>query len=205
MSPGGNFVCSVYIKDTSTLNTMTHMDYTGLSHINGIMEHFQLIWTYNAGERGASNVNMSVGSGLERLTRRDAIKMVPMVSCSVEECGLAVGQVVGYDSVKSASRMNSAVVIFLDSVEKVNQVVQSGVVIQGSFTPVLSLVSPARRIIISHVPPFIQSEVLEKELGRHVQLLSPLTVGGWRWAGRVGWWSRQPGWLQCWRREKRRI
>lgn len=99
--------------------------------------------------------------------------MVPTVSCSGEECGLAVGQLVGYDSVKSASRMNSAVVIF---VEKVNQVVQSGVVIQGSFTPVLSLVSPARRIHISNVPPFIQSEALEKELARHGQLFSPIEL-----------------------------
>lgn len=99
-----------------------------------------------------------------------------MVSCSVEECGLAVGQLVGYDSVKSASQMNSAVVIVLDSVKKVNQVVQIGVVIQGSFTPVLSLVSPARRIIISNVPLFIRSEVVEKEPARHSQLLSPIKL-----------------------------
>ncbi|KAI3367093.1 hypothetical protein L3Q82_008127 [Scortum barcoo] len=61
---------------------------------------------------------------------------------SVEECSLAVGELVWYSSVKSASRMNSAVVIFLDSVDKVNRVVESGVVIQGTFTPVLSLVNP---------------------------------------------------------------
>ncbi|KAI3372191.1 hypothetical protein L3Q82_007048 [Scortum barcoo] len=107
---------------------------------------------------------MSAGAGLERLTRRHAIKMVPVSSCSVEECSLAVGELVGYSSVKSASRMNSAVVIFLDSVDKVNRVVESGVVIQGTFTPVLSLVNPAKKIIISNVPPFIQNEVLEKEL-----------------------------------------
>ncbi|KAI3373352.1 hypothetical protein L3Q82_006652 [Scortum barcoo] len=41
-------------------------------------------------------------------------------SC-VEEVGLAVGEVVGHGSVKSAARMNSAVVLFLDQVEKANR------------------------------------------------------------------------------------
>ncbi|KAI3373012.1 hypothetical protein L3Q82_023446 [Scortum barcoo] len=61
------------------------------------------------------------------------------------------GEVVGYGSVKSASRMNGAVVlIFLDSPEKVSDVVVSGVVIQDSFTPVHPLVNPARKITISN-------------------------------------------------------
>ncbi|KAI3351514.1 hypothetical protein L3Q82_020359 [Scortum barcoo] len=38
--------------------------------------------------------------------------------CSVEVVSYAVGEVVGFESVKSASRMNSAVVIFLDEVVK---------------------------------------------------------------------------------------
>lgn len=36
----------------------------------------------------------------------------------MEECSLAVGEVVGYESLKPA-RMNSAVVMFLDAVDKV--------------------------------------------------------------------------------------
>ncbi|KAI3356794.1 hypothetical protein L3Q82_003458 [Scortum barcoo] len=100
----------------------------------------------------AQPATMLAGARLERLTRRHAIKMVPAGSCSVE-CSLAVGELVGY---------SSAVVIFLDSVEKVNQVVESRVVIQGMFTPVLSLVNPAKKV--SNVPTFIRNEVLEKEL-----------------------------------------
>lgn len=34
--------------------------------------------------------------------------------CLVEECCLVVGKVQGYGSIKSASRINGAVVIFLD-------------------------------------------------------------------------------------------
>ena len=33
--------------------------------------------------------------------------------------------------------MNSAVVVFVDSIEKVNQLLERGVVTQGSFTPVV--------------------------------------------------------------------
>ncbi|KAI3360756.1 hypothetical protein L3Q82_012994 [Scortum barcoo] len=125
-----------------------------------------------AGIRGGGH-----GRSFEKLTRRHAVRLVPAVSCSVEEVSLAVGEVVGYGSVKSASRMNGAVVIFLDSPEKVSDVVVSGVVIQDSFTPVHPLVNPARKITISNVPPFIRNEVLAKELSRFGQLcLSPIKM-----------------------------
>ena len=93
------------------------------------------------------------GFGLHKLTRRHGIKLCPAVACSVEEVSLAVGEVVGCDSVKSASRMNSAVAVFVDSIEKANQLLERGVVIQGSFTPVLSLDDPVRKVLISNVPP----------------------------------------------------
>lgn len=48
--------------------------------------------------------------------------------------------------------------------EKVNQLLESGVVIQGIYTPVLSLVSPAKKVIILNVPPFFKNKLLEKEL-----------------------------------------
>lgn len=41
---------------------------------------------------------------------------------------MAVGEVVGYESIKAASRMIHAVVMFVDSVDKVNSVVEKGVV-----------------------------------------------------------------------------
>lgn len=72
-------------------------------------------------------------SGLNKLTCRHTIKLSPAVGCSVEDCSLAVGEIVGYDSVKSASRMNSTVVIFLDSTDKVNELIESGVVVRGYF------------------------------------------------------------------------
>ncbi len=110
----------------------------------------------------------------EQLSRRHGIKLAPVVNCSVEDCSLAVGKAVGFDSIMSASRMNSAVVIFLDTIEKVNSVVQSGVVIQDTFTPVIPLVQPAKRIILANVPPFIKDETLINELSRHGKIVSQM-------------------------------
>ncbi|KAI3375657.1 hypothetical protein L3Q82_003721 [Scortum barcoo] len=71
--------------------------------------------------------------------------------------------------------MNGAIVMFLESLAKVGAAVESGVVIQGTFTPVLPLVSPAKKVIISNAPPFIKNEALIKELSRYGQT-GPLRV-----------------------------
>lgn len=56
--------------------------------------------------------------------------------------------------------MNNTVVIFLDSVEKVNQVVESSMVVQNLHP----LDHPAKKVIISNAPLFISNSILEKEL-----------------------------------------
>lgn len=56
--------------------------------------------------------------------------------------------VVGYGSVKSVFRTDSAIVIFPDSTDEVNRLVENGVVIQGTLTPVLSILNPAKKVII---------------------------------------------------------
>ena len=58
----------------------------------------------------------------------ERVKIPTAAGCSVEECSLAAGAIIEYDGIKSASRINSAVVIFLDSIEKVNMIVESCVV-----------------------------------------------------------------------------
>ena len=78
----------------------------------------------------------------------------------------------GYDSIKSASRMNSAVVKFLGSTEKLNTIVESGVVLWETQTLVFPLMNPAKKVILSNVPPFVGDDVLEGELSRHGQLVS---------------------------------
>lgn len=102
------------------------------------------------------------GAEFEKLTRLHAVKLIPTMNCWVEEASLAVGEVVGYDSFKSASRMNGAIVIFLDNVS--NNLVERGVVIHDTFMSILPLVSPPKKVTISNAPPFIKNETLTKEL-----------------------------------------
>ena len=89
---------------------------------------------------------------------------------SVEECCLTVGELVGYDSMKAASRINSAVVIFIDAVDKVNTVVERRIVLRNTYVGVFPLVNPAKKVIISNLPPFISNEALKRELSRHGQI-----------------------------------
>lgn len=109
---------------------------------------------------------------LSSLTRRHAVKVASAVS--VEDCCLAVGEVVGHDCVLSASRMNNATVIFLKSVEKANELVEQGITVEGLFTPVLPLSMPSKKVTLSNVPPFISDEMLKQSLSRYGKLVSPI-------------------------------
>lgn len=116
----------------------------------------------------AQNTNTSLNS----LTRRHGVKVVSVVN--VEECILAVGDVVRHECILAASRMNNAMVLFLNSVEKANEVVAKGVVISGLFIPVLPLSTPARKVTLSNVPPVIEDEMLTKELSRFGKIVTPV-------------------------------
>ena len=91
-------------------------------------------------------------------------KISPTFLCSVEDCGLAVGEVVGHSNIMSAALMNGAVVIFVVNVAKANKVVETGIVVKDSFVSVSPLTTPASRVTISNNPPFIGDEGLNKEV-----------------------------------------
>ncbi|TWW78252.1 hypothetical protein D4764_11G0003730 [Takifugu flavidus] len=115
-------------------------------------------------------------SGLEKLTHRHAVKLSPPAGVSVEECVLVVGEIVGPRSVKSASRMNRTVVVFMDSTEKADQLVVAGVVIKGALTPVFPLSNPVKKVVVSNVPPFLKNELLLWELSRHERVVSQMRL-----------------------------
>ncbi len=75
-------------------------------------------------------------ASLESLTRWHGVKVMPAERCSVEDCVLTVAAVVGHDCILSVSRMNSAIVMFLSNVDKVNRVVETGITVNDSLTPV---------------------------------------------------------------------
>lgn len=87
------------------------------------------------------------------LTRKHGFKLAPDFPCSVEDCCLAVGELVGHINIKSAERMNDVVVIFVDSVELANRVIEAGVVINDTLVSVLPLSTPATGATMSNVPP----------------------------------------------------
>lgn len=91
---------------------------------------------------------------------------------SVEACCLAIGNAVGHESVLSASRMNSAVVVFLDSIDKANELVEQGIVVDNELVPVLPLALPAKRVTLSNVPPFMSDDILSQALSRYGKLVS---------------------------------
>ena len=83
------------------------------------------------------------GDDLSTLTRKHGIKIGLGFQCSVEDVCLAVGERVRRYQIKSAARLNGAVVIFLDQLEKVNQVVETGITVNEMFVQVLPLAQPA--------------------------------------------------------------
>lgn len=76
-------------------------------------------------------------------------------SCSVLGGG---GRFSGHSSIKSAPRMNRAVMLFLAKVEQVNKRVETGITVGGQFIQVTPLTQPAPRITLSNVLPFISDE-----------------------------------------------
>ena len=54
-----------------------------------------------------AGIMLSVGVDevqLQKLTRQHAVKLLPAVICSVEDAAYAIGELVGFQSVKAASR-----------------------------------------------------------------------------------------------------
>ncbi|XP_023188789.1 uncharacterized protein LOC111610513 [Xiphophorus maculatus] len=117
---------------------------------------------------GAGNVLSST------LTRKNGIKVGAGSPCSVEDVCLAVGKDIGYGAIKSAARMNGAVVLFVEKVEQAQHLVEVGVSVNGLFLHVSPLTLPATKITLSNVPPFISDEFLIKELSRHGKVVSPI-------------------------------
>ncbi len=82
----------------------------------------------------------------------------------------------GHEHIMSASRMNSATVVFLSSVEKANELVETGIVVDNLFTPVLPLSMPSKKVLLSNVPPFVSDETLVRIMSRYGKLVSPIKM-----------------------------
>ena len=70
----------------------------------------------------------------------------------------------GCDRIKAWSRVTSAVVMFLDSIDKVNILVERGIVLRNTHTAVFLLNNTSKKVILSNLPPFVSDEALGREL-----------------------------------------
>lgn len=87
---------------------------------------------------------------------------------------LATGERISHGSVKSAVWVNRAVTLFLEKVEQVKLLVETGLTVNGLFEAVQLLTQPAARITLSNLPPFISNDFLLRELSRHGNVVSPI-------------------------------
>lgn len=113
---------------------------------------------------------------LSQLTIKHGCKCMPEAAVSVEDCLIAVSAAIGGANIKSASRMNKAIVFFLSESHMVNDLVETGLIIKDIFVPVLPLSSPAKKVILSNVPPFVKNEKLEQILQRYGKIVSPIKM-----------------------------
>lgn len=127
-----------------------------------------------SGREEETRCAVMAAAGFSSLSRKHGIKLGAGSSCNVEDVALAVGERIGHSSVKSAARMNRAVVLFLEKVEQVKLLVETGVTVNGLFEAVQPLTQPAARITLSNVPPFISDEFLLQKLSRHGKVVSPI-------------------------------
>lgn len=111
-----------------------------------------------------------------RLTPRHGCKCMPDAAVSVEDCLLAVSAVVGGASIRSASRMNKAIVFFLNESGMVDDLIENGLIIKDQFVPVLPLSSPSKKVVLSNVPPFFSNDKLEQLLQRYGKIVSPIKM-----------------------------
>lgn len=103
-----------------------------------------------------------------------------LAQCGGGGTALAVWQKSRHSSIKSAACRNKPVVLFLEKVEQVNMLVETGISVNWLFVQVAPLTQPTAKITLSNVSPFISGKFYVRELSRH----GPFRLrgaGGSRW------------------------
>ncbi len=107
-------------------------------------------------------------AAFEALTRKHGVVCVPPDEVSVEHIVIAIGNIIGTEKIRAASRMNKRIVVFLAEESFVHEVVAAGLSTDnGHFVLVSPLDTPAVKILLSNAPPFLKNESLLAELSRY--------------------------------------
>lgn len=123
-----------------------------------------------------SRAGMELAGDFSRLTLDHGCKCTPDDSMSIEDVLIAISEQVGGLNIKSASRMNRALVIFLKEVSMVDELLEKGLVVNDTFLPLLPLSNPSKKVVLSNVPPFIKEGTLKEILERYGKLTAPIKM-----------------------------
>ena len=94
----------------------------------------------------------------ESLTRKNGVIVSPPDGVRVEDVVMGLGKLVGFENVFAASKMNQRVVVFLSEERYVAQAVETGLSLPPDiFVNVSMLDSPAVKITLSNLPPFVKN------------------------------------------------
>ncbi len=130
----------------------------------------------DCGQRGIG-ASMELSGDVSRLTLGHGCKCMPEDSVSIEDVLVAISeQLCGGLNIKSASRMNKALVIFLKEVSMVDDLLEKGLVVNNIFLLVLPLSNPSKKVVLSNVPPFLKEVTLKEILERCGKLTAPIKM-----------------------------
>lgn len=103
-------------------------------------------------------------------------------SLQVKDYVIAAAEVVNPDDIRFVSRMsNNRICLYFSTKDVADKFIDehAGVNINNVFIPARKLMMPAKRIIISNIPPFIPDHIVEDRLhSLNIRILSPISYIG---------------------------
>ena len=105
----------------------------------------------------------------EVLTDKHDTCFVPPEGVSLEEVLLTIGELIGCENIRAASRMFHKIGVFISNVHLTHVVVQNGLVLgDDRYVPVSSWDTRASKILLSNVLPTLSEEEILQKLSQLV-------------------------------------
>ena len=102
---------------------------------------------------------------------------MPSEGVPVEDIILMVGNIIGDENICAASCMNQKSVVFVSDAALVHEVVSTGITTKsGHFIMVAPLITPATRVVISNVLPFISNDKIMSVLSLYRKMVSRIST-----------------------------
>ena len=116
-------------------------------------------------------------ASFEALTRKHGFVCITASEIDMDKLIVVVGEIIGIENVEAVSRMNKKIVFFVSQVPMVVQVVERGLFFDPDiYVPFPPLDTPAKKVVISNLPPFIKCDQIVSQLKRYGTVVTPLTM-----------------------------